>query len=95
MKDKILRLGRIRIAEAVNLGELQEEKVHVEVILLRLVRKDRLQAIHREVNPALDQHRLKRRVLKVQDVRVPVLENLVVEEDNYCFVGTVLIIQQR
>lgn len=95
MKDKTLRLGIIRIAEAVNLGELQEEKVHVQVILLRRVPKDQLRAIRQEVNPALGQHLLKRRVLKVQDVRVPVLENQVVEEDNYCFVGTVLIIQQR
>ena len=95
MKDKILRLGRIRIAEAVNLGELQEEKVHVEVILRHRVPRDRLRAIRQEVNQALDQHRPKRRVLKVQDDRVQVLENQVVEEDNYCFVGTVLIIQQR
>lgn len=95
MKDKTLRLGIIRIAEAVNLGELQEEKVHVQVILLRRVPKDQLRAIRQEVTPALGQHLLKRRVLKVQDDRVPVLENQVVEEDNYCFVGTVLIIQQR
>ena len=84
MKDKTLRLGIIRIAEAVNLGELPEEKVHVQVILLRRVLKDRLRAIRQEVNPALNPHRLKRRVLKVQDDRVQVLENQVVAEDNYC-----------